>query len=307
MQGRTPEQFDVMIFPGDGLMMDWRMSKTALRSFMAQNNTDIANLSATEGAYFIPAAYKNQVYTRYLDEGRTTIIEPVADGRPFKPEGLDIPDGVRISMDLPTREASLRYYGIPGQIDRNAALGVILQNVIQTGDPAISTLKRAKYSNRWINGYAHTTNLEKNYQLLLLEGRDGARKRFAEKLYKEFKAEDRLPPNIRSSEALQQVLDRMNQIEIDKIIGETAPGTRPSNWSDFYQNYQKQNIEDPQTKLKYYAQEAREFQQAMRAVHGPGYRLDDRALADHAEMMFMDKARQAARMAAASAAKKNAE
>ncbi len=304
MKGRTPEQFDVMIFPGDGMMMDWRMSKTSWRSFMARINTDISDLSATEGAYFIPAAYKNQVYTRYLDEGRTTIIEGVSDGRPFKPEGLDIPDGVRISADLSTREASLRYAGVPGQIDRNAALGVVLQNVIQTRSSTISTLKRSKYSNRWINGYAQTTNLEKNYQLLLLEGRDGARKRFAKKLFDEFEAEDRLPPNIKSPEALQRVLDLMNRIEIDKIIGDAEPGTRPGNWSDYYQNYQKQNIVDAETKLKYFAQEAQEFKQAMRAASPYGYDLDDAKLADHAEMMFMDKARQAARMAAGSAARK---
>ena len=303
MGGTDPANFDVMIFPGDGLMMDWRMSTTSWRSFAAQLNEDIARLTDTDGAYFIPAAYKNQVYTRYLAEGRTTIVKSVADaGEP--PDDMDIPPGVRIEDGLTTREASLRYRNVPGAIDRNAALGVVLQNVIQARGPAIGTLKQSKYSNRWITGLTHTTNLEVDYMKLVLEGRDGARRLFAQRLFDECEAQGRTPPNIRSASDLQRVLDMMHQVEIDKIIGDAEPGSRPKNWSNKWQHHPKQNINDPKTKLQYFAEEAAEMKQSLRAASAAGLDLDEARLAQHAEMMFMDKARQVSRLAAASAARR---
>ena len=304
MSGTSAADWDIMVFPGDSMMIDWRMSKSSWRGFMAGMNDDIAALSATEGAYFIPGAYKDQVFRRYLSEGRTTIIESVADSRGQRRRDLDIPDGVRITADLPTREASLRYAGVPGDIDRRGALGVVLQNVVETDRHAASVIKRAKYSNRWIEGYVQLTNLEKSYQKLLLEGRDGARRRFARRLFAEFDDSGRLPPNIASADELMRVLDTMNRIELDKVLADMPPESRPANWSDEWRNYRTADIAEPGTKLAYFAAEAREMTAAMRAASAAGVGMDEKSVADLAEGMFMDKARQAARMAAASAAKR---
>ena len=303
MPGTSPGQWDIMVFPGDSMMIDWRMSKSSWRGFMAQMNTDIASLSATEGAYFIPGAYKDQVFRRYLTEGRTTIIESVADARGSDSLGLDLPEGVRILADLPTRDASLRYAGVPGDVDRPGALGVLLQNVIETDRHAGSVIKRAKYSDRWIEGYVQLTNLEQSYQQLLLEGRDGARRHFAEKLFRQFSVAKRLPPNIQSADELMRVLDTMNRIELDKVLADMPPESRPKNWTAEWRQYRVSDIADVRTKLAYFGPEAQEMRASMRAASAQGYGLDDAALAGHAEEMFMDKARQAARMAAASAAR----
>jgi hypothetical protein len=304
MPGTSAADWDIMVFPGDSMMIDWRMSKSSWRGFMAGMNDDIAALSATEGAYFIPGAYKDQVFRRYLSEGRTTIIESVADSRGQRHRDLDLPDGVRITADLPTREASLRYAGVPGDIDRRGALGVVLQNVVETDRHAASVIKRAKYSNRWIEGYVQLTNLEKSYQKLLLEGRDGARRRFARRLFAEFDDSGRLPPNIASADELMRVLDTMNRIELDKVLADMPPESRPANWSDEWRNYRTADIAEPGTKLAYFAAEAREMTAAMRAASAAGVGMEEKSVADLAEGMFMDKARQAARMAAASAAKR---
>ena len=56
MSGTSAADWDIMVFPGDSMMIDWRMSKSSWRGFMAGMNDDIAALSATEGAYFIPGA-----------------------------------------------------------------------------------------------------------------------------------------------------------------------------------------------------------------------------------------------------------
>jgi hypothetical protein len=303
MPGTSPGQWDIMVFPGDSMMIDWRMSKSSWRGFMARMNADIASLSATEGAYFIPGVYKDQVFRRYLTEGRTTIIESVADARNADSRGLDLPDGVRILADLPTREASLRYAGVPGDVDRPGALGVLLQNVVETDRHAGSVIKRAKYSGRWIEGYAQLTNLEQSYRKLLLEGRDGARRHFAEKLFRQFSGRKSLPPNIQSADELMRVLDTMNRIELDKVLADMPPESRPKNWTAQWRQYRVSDIADVRTKLAYFGPEAQEMRASMRAASARGYGLDDAALAGHAEEMFMDKARQAARMAAASAAR----
>lgn len=304
MPGTTPGQWDIVVFPGDSMMIDWRMSKSSWRGFMARMNADIATLSATEGAYFIPGAYKDQVFRRYLTEGRTTIIESVADARGEDSRGLDLPEGVRIVTDLPTREASLRYSGVPGDVDRPGALGVLLQNVIETDRHAGSVIKRAKYSDRWIEGYVQLTNLEQSYQKLLLEGRDGARRHFAEKLFRQFSEAKSLPPNIQSAAELMRVLDTMNRIELDKVLADMPPESRPKNWTAEWRQYRVSDIADIRTKLAYFGPEAQEMRASMRAASAQGYGLDDTALAGHAEEMFMDKARQAARMASASAARR---
>ena len=303
MPGTTASQWDITVFAGDSIMIDWRMSKSSWRGFMAQMNADIASLSATKGAYFIPGAYKDQVFRRYLSEGRTTIIESVADARDADSHGLELPDGVRVIMDLPTRDASLRYTGVPGDIDRKGALGVLLQNVIETDRHAGSVIKRAKYSDRWIEGYVQLTNLEQSYQQLLLEGRDGARRHFAEKLFRQFSVAKSLPPNIQSADELMRVLDTMNRIELDKVLADMPPESRPKNWTGEWRQYQVSDIADVRIKLVYFGPEAQEMRASMRAASAQGYGLDDAALAGHAEEMFMDKARQAARMAAASAAR----
>ncbi|MHB8797515.1 MAG: hypothetical protein ACYDBY_03520 [Thermoanaerobaculia bacterium] len=303
MAGTAASQWDITVFAGDSIMLDWRMSKSSWRGFMAQMNSDIASLSATKGAYFIPGAYKDQVFRRYLSEGRTTIIESVADARAEDGHGLELPDGVRVILDLPTRDASLRYAAVPGDIDRRGALGVLLQNVIETDRHAGSVIKRAKYSNRWIEGYVQLTNLEQSYQKLLLEGRDGARRRFAEKLFRQFRGENRLPPNIQSADELMRVLDTMNRIELDKVLADMPPESRPKSWTAGWRQYQVSDIADVRTKLANFGPEAQEMRASMRAASAQGYGLDDAALAGHAEEMFMDKARQAARMAAASAAR----
>ena len=302
MPGTSAADWDIMVF--DSMMIDWRMSRSSWRGFMAGMNDDIAALSATEGAYFIPGAYKDQVFRRYLSEGRTTIIESVADSRGQTRRDLDIPDGVRITADLPTREASLRYADVPGDIDRRGALGVVLQNVVETDRHAASVIKRAKYSNRWIEGYVQLTNLEKSYQKLLLEGRDGARRRFAQRLFAEFDDSGRLPPNIADADELMRVLDTMNRIELDKVLADMPPESRPANWSDEWRKYRTADIAEPGTKLAYFAAEVREMTAAMRAASAAGVGMDEKSVADLAEGMFMDKARQAARMAAASAAKR---
>jgi hypothetical protein len=166
---------------------------------------------------------------------------------------------------------------VPGDIDRRGALGVVLQNVVETDRHAASVIKRAKYSNRWIEGYVQLTNLEKSYQKLLLEGRDGARRRFARRLFAEFDDSGRLPPNIASADELMRVLDTMNRIELDKVLADMPPESRPANWSDEWRNYRTADIAEPGTKLAYFAAEAREMTAAMRAASAAGVGMEEKS------------------------------
>ena len=296
MKGTPPMTFDVMHFGTHTLMRDWRMVNTHWQKFAVDLGRQIAILAGTEGAYFIPGGYKTQVYNRYHNEGKTTIIGPTKDKNLVKHARTDLentPKGIFVTRDLLTREFSKLYKTIQFGIDRFGAAGSALQNFIMavhTDNP----IKNAKYNMRGPNtGLMHLTNLEVDFQRLILEGKTDVVKYQIKKLFTEMMSDpDTRPPNLRDVAEVQRVIEVMTQIELDKIIGQYKGKKRPPNWSKKWLDYKPQNINDPETKLKYYEVEAKQICMD-RYGHSNLNRLDARQEAEVvklAERAFRNKA-----------------
>ncbi len=312
--GKDPGKgYDMMHFAGDGMMADWRLSDSKWAQFLVELDNSIEALTKTEGAYFIPGAYKTQVYTRYLSEGRTIVLEPQAlakgEGKTMKIPGYgDVPlrDGVALQYGL-TRKLSKLYKGVPGEVDRTGALGSLLENSYHADHQKTNKTKQAKYEGREVNtALVHLTNLEVDFQQLLLEGRDGARAYFIEKIFSDFEGE--LPPGIESLDDIQRILEIQQRIELDKIIkGSPPPGERPTTWADKWQSYQVKNINDTDTKLDYYAVEVKEILETLRRFEADIDMNDPETrarVADMAEGSYQDKLRTVGHLAAVKTAQK---
>jgi hypothetical protein len=303
--GVKPIDFDAMHFQGDGLMQDWRMSKRGLFQFVAQMESDIARLSAVDGAYFVPGAYKPQVYGRYLREAGTFVIEPHLD-----PEQVEkrvnikgAPTGVLVRAEARTGKAGVsRLYGdVPFNIDRTGALGGVLGN-FQYADKTGSRIKHAKYSNRWGDSLIKSfTNLEVDWRHLVLAGKDSIRQYHVNKLFDDLAKRGLIPPEIGDTKEVRRIMDLMARVELDKIIRGYKGKPRPGFWSDEWKAYVPQDINETETKLKYYAVEAEEIRKSL-PPSTPPPSADQ--LADMAEKAFGNKARSVARMAGAVAAKR---
>lgn len=308
------DAYDMMHFRGDGMMKDWRMSKSRWTTFLVELDASIEALSKTEGAYFKPGAYKTQVYSRYQNEGTTIVLQKEAGEGSGKTTlagygEIEAPPGVAIRGGN-TRELSLLYRDVPFGVDRTGALGSVMENIYH-GAHIANLIKQAKYGNRWVdNALVHLTNLEVDFRLLLLQGRDGARRHFVRKIFKPF--EGKLPPGIDNLDEIQRIIEVQQRIELDKVVRGAPPaGQRPKHWSGEWQQYEPRDIGQTQVKLAYYAQEAAEVRQALaagaalfEAAPSPGSAEFEAEVARLAEARFADKLRQVGQMAAARAAAK---
>jgi hypothetical protein len=288
--GVDPENFDHMHIKGSDTMMDWRTSQAHWTDFTARLDSDIAGLSSQEGVYYIPGAYKPQVYGRYLTEGKAHIIEPDADATAHA-DGF--PDGVTVRLST-TRDASLLYRKIPIEPDRTAQLEAILHNH-QWAVRASQSVKHAKYSKRETDGLRDLTNLEVDFRRLILEGRDQALRHHLDKLFKDYEQKGLLPPEIDSIDEMERVIRNLHHIEIDKVLG-ASDKPRPKSWDARWRNYQAQNPNAVETKLDtYYVAEAE-------AIRERFPDLTDTELAERAEFEFREKARAISRLGAHKAA-----
>ncbi|HQL25055.1 MAG TPA: hypothetical protein PKY95_11610, partial [candidate division Zixibacteria bacterium] len=308
------EAYDMMHFRGDGMMRDWRMSKSRWTTFLVELDESIEALSKTEGAYFKPGAYKTQVYSRYQNEGTTIELQKEAGAGSGKTTlagygEIEAPPGVAIRGGN-TRELSLLYRDVPFGVDRTGALGSVMENIYH-GAHVANLIKEAKYGNRWVDtALVHLTNLEVDFRLLMLQGRDGARRHFVQKIFKSF--EGKLPPGLGGLDEIQRILEVQQRIELDKVIRGAPPaGQRPKHWSGEWQQYQPRDISEARVKLEYYAQEVAEVRQALAAgealfetAPAPGSAEFEAEIARLAEARFADKLRQVGQMAAARAATK---
>lgn len=305
------KHYDMMHFPGDGLLRDWRMSDSRWAEFRAQLDPSVEALSKTEGAYWYPAAYKTQVYTRYLTEGRTIRLEPDMQARGEAPDLLgydrpEIPDGVRLRFGT-TRELSKLYADVPLSIDRSGALGSLLENRHHAVHQR-NRLKEVKYTNRETDtALVHATNLEVDFRVLLLEGRTGARRHFIRRIFGAF--QDKLPPGIASLDEVQRILEINQRIELDKVIRSLPPpGQRPKSWAAEWQNYEPRNIGDVDTKLAYYDREAEAVRRSLETLEEQPLNMNDpetrRKVAESAESVFRNKSREVTKMGAVRLAQK---
>lgn len=301
--GVKPIAFDAMHFQGDGLMQDWRMSKRSLFQFVAQMESDIARLSSVDGAYFIPGAYKPQVYGRYLREAGTFVIEPHLDPKKVS-KRVDIEGaakGVLVRTEAHTRQASHLYRDIPFNLDRTGALGALLGNV-QYADATSDKIKDSKYRVRGIDALISSfTNLEVDWRHLLLAGKDSIRQYHVDKLFRDLKRQGLIPPEIGDTKEARRVMDLMTRIELDKIIRGYKGKPRPDFWSDEWKAYVPREIDKLSTKKEYYATELEEIRRSLPPDTPPP--SEERLIA-MAEEAFSEKARAIARMSASVAAKR---
>ncbi len=308
------DAYDMMHFRGDGMMRDWRMSKSHWTTFLVELDASIEALTKTEGAYFKPGAYKTQVYSRYQNEGTTVVLQKEAGEGSGKTRlagygEVEAPPGVTIRGGA-TKDLSLLYRDVPFGVDRTGALGSVMENIYH-GSHVANLIKQAKYGNRWVDtALVHLTNLEVDFRLLMLQGRDGARQHFVNKIFKSFAG--KLPPGIGGLEDIQRILEVQQRIELDKVIRGAPPaGQRPKHWSGQWQRYEPRDINEARVKLDYYATEAEEVRRALAAGEAlfessprPGSPEFEAEVARLAEARFADKLRQVGQMAAARAATK---
>lgn len=301
--GSDAEAFDMAHFKGDVFMHDWRMSRKRWTEFTADLDQTIAKLSETGGTYVVPGGYKPQVYGRYLsDEGRTIVIEPVIDVAAtdsIKLEGA--PPGVRISPEQRTRHASRLYANVPFGVDRTGALESVLHNY-QFGAGVPGLIKHAKYNVRWNDtGLVDLTNLEVDFRRLVVEGRTGAMRQMLTKLFGEFEKSGSLPADFKSLADVQQTLEALVRIELDKVIQQGYAGKeRPKNWSPDWQSHQPpENLDSIEAKRAYFKAEC----DALRRASPAALAIADDQLVEMGETAFREKVRALARLSAAVAAK----
>ncbi len=300
--GVGTEAFDMGTFRGDGLLQDWRMSTQHWSDFVLQVDATIAQLGSQPGTYVIPGAYKPQVYGRYLsDEGKTIVIEPVLDPEANAGQQLDdLPPGVRVSPVMSTREASRLYGNVPFDIDRTGALEAVLGN-FHRASAETATMKNAKYSNRWIDtGLVSLTNLEVDFRQLMLRGHDGARRRMVEKLFGEFAQKGLLPGDFADLDDVQRTLETLTRIELDKVVSGYEGKARPKHWSGEWRSHKARDINQAETKKRYFKAEY----DAIRNASPAALDLAEADLIQMAESAFRDKARGLARLSAVVAARR---
>jgi len=299
---------DVMHFAGAGMLADWRMHDSRWETFRAQLDADVESLSRQGGAYWFPGAYKTQVYQRYLNEGRTLRLQPVI-GEGSAPDLLpgydrpEIPAGVEVEYGL-TRHLSQLYHDVPITTDRSAGLGALQENRYHATQTA-NLLKRAKYTNREVDtGLVAATNLEVDFRLLMLQGREGVRRHFVRKLFRDF--ENDLPPELESLEEIQRIMEINQRIELDKIIRNTPE--RPAHWSAQWRSYEPRDISSVDTKLEYYDREVEEVVRTLTEFEGTPPDLADpdvrERVAAAAEVYFQRKSRAVTQLGAVQLARK---
>ncbi len=294
--GVSPASFDTMHFGGDGLMQDWRMSKRNIHQFAAQIDSDIARLSATDGAYFVPGAYKPQVFGEYLKKGGTIIIEPVLGTEPGTNgiEAQGVPEGVLIRAEARTSDVSLLYKDVPFAIDKTGALGGVLHNY-QYAEGYDNPIKKAKHHIRWVDGLLSSfTNLEMDWRRLVVTGKNRIRDYQVKKLFGDLFDQGLLPREVGDLAEARRIMDLMARIEIDKVLRGHGDKPLPKNWVDDWRKYKPQDINDPKVKIQYYEKEARAIIDSL----PPDVKLSDAQLADMAESAFGEKARALAKAAA---------
>lgn len=304
------DAYDMMHFPGDGMMADWRMSDRRSAAFLVELDDAISELTKMSGAYFIPGAYKTQVYTRYLAEGRTIVIDasiPEQGGTKVLPGygEIEVPPGVKIEMG-PTRQLSKLYENVPSTHDRTGALGALVENAFHA-DHVTNVVKQTKYGNRIPDtSLVALTNLEVDFRHLLLEGRDGARKHFVNKLFRD--AKNNLPANLESLAEIQRLFELQQRIELDKVLRNIPKDQRPKSWTSEWRNYEPQDVNDVDTKLKYFAQEVAELKAELDQFEEGGLDMNDpetkQQMAELAERTFFQKIKSINKLGAAQAAQK---
>jgi len=304
------DTYDMMHFAGDGMMSDWRMSKMKSADFLIALDEAIAKHSNTPGAYFIPGAYKTQVYTRYLTEGRTLVIDASieAQSRTTTIPGygeITVPDGVDLKYGE-TKKLSKLYKNVPITQDRTGALGALVENHFHA-DHVENVVKKGKYGNRIPDtALIALTNLEVDFRHLVLEGRTGARTHFVEKLFRD--AKNNLPANIESLDEIQDVFELQQRIELDKVLRNIPKEKRPKTWTAEWRGYEPNDINNVDTKLKYFAKEAEEIKAALAPFEEGGVDMTDPAtrqqVAELAEGAFFQKVKTINRLGAAQAAQK---
>ncbi len=300
-QAAVGEVYDMMHFTGDGMMADWRMSDSRWQEFRMGMDASVEGLSRTDGAYWFPGAYKTQVFTRYLNEGKTIRVEPTTQqGGAPDITGYDqvkVPDGVQVRYGN-TRKLSKLYADVPITVDRTGALGSLYENRYHASHQD-NPLKIAKYTNREVDtALVHATNLEVDFRHLVLEGRDRQRRYFVQRTFDEFR--DQLPPELADVEEIQRIMEINQRIELDKVIRNTPE--RPASWAAEWQNYEPRNINDVETKLLYYDQEVATMEEILSGLQGGGPDMNDpevRArVAAAAEDLFRRKSRAVTRLGA---------
>lgn len=288
--GVSPDKFDHMHFKGSDVMLDWRASQAHWTGFKARLDADISNLSAEDGAYYIPGAYKPQVLGRYLSEGKAYVLEPDADAAAH---GDGFPEGVKVTF-APTRDVSLLYRKTRADPDRTAQLEAILHNH-QWAVGATEPVKHAKYSKRETDGLRDLTNLEADFRRLILEGRDQALRYNLDKLFSDYEQKGLLPPEIGSVDEMERVVRMLHQIEFDKVLG-ASDKPRPKNWTGRWRNYKARNPNAVKTKLETY------FKAEAAAIRAKFPDMPQARLAELAEAAFREKARAISRLSAHKAA-----
>ncbi len=244
----APGVFDIALIPGDSLLVDWRMSKLKPSQFAAKLAAQIARLSATEGAYWVPGGYKPQVHTRYIADGQTTVHTPE----------LTSPRGVKTEKGA-TSKLSLLYKGVPVHWDRGSVLESVLQNE-QQRDHVTQLVKRIKYFTR-IGDPRLLSNLEVDYRRLNLQGKSDIIVRNLRKIL----ADVPIPPELGDHLEIARVFFVADRIELDKIIRAMGTQARPKWWAPEWQSYQPQDYNTDAVKEKYFSTEIQAVLLAARA------------------------------------------
>lgn len=287
-----PSAFDVSHFPGDSFMKDWRMNLGSWSEHLASLDVSIATLSGTEGAYFLPGAYKIQVYLRYLAHGETTVLTPSATE----------PNGVKTVVGK-TRDLSPLYKNVPFEIDAHGHLENALQNTFEA-DRVTDPLKNAKYVVRIPEGQAAAfTNLEVELRHLLLTGQKEAFQNAIRRMYGRFDSPGAMPGVLGGMNEAARVIEVLNRIELDKIIGSMGEGRRPGFWSDDWKTYRPGDIQSVQGKLEYYASEVEAVRKARR-LSDADFEANKTQVAGEAERLFHQKAAEVVKMSVASSAER---